>query len=112
LLILNARPQQLPHENLSHNAERRMKAHGFCRMARVFVWEDLLRAFVRGLARVSLILIAAAAMALPVFFAQTEKFYNAPDSAKQMANPVQGQATAVSAGRRTYKARCRLCRGK
>ena len=89
-----------------------MKAHGFCRMARVFVWEDLLRAFVRGLARVSLILIAAAAMALPVFFAQTEKFHNAPASAKQLANPVKGQATAVSAGRRLYTARCALCHGK
>src|SRR5438045_4736491 len=51
-------------------------------------------------------------MALPVFIAQTEKFHNAPASARKMTNPVAGQVAAISAGRRLYAARCSECHGK
>src|SRR5438067_591944 len=80
-------------------------------MARVGL-EAALSAPVRIFARSIPLFIAAAAMALPVFVAQTEKFHNAPASARQMTNPVAGQVAAISAGRRLYAARCSECHGK
>jgi len=43
--------------------------------------------------------------------AQDRSFHNAPDSAKQMKNPVEGQPTAVQEGKRLYGRNCLSCHG-
>jgi glucose/arabinose dehydrogenase len=43
--------------------------------------------------------------------AQNSNFHNAPDSAKQMKNPLAGQQNA-DAGKRLYAARCARCHGR
>jgi glucose/arabinose dehydrogenase len=40
------------------------------------------------------------------------KFHNAPDSAKAMKNPYQGDAAAAQAGKRLYARNCLSCHGK
>jgi glucose/arabinose dehydrogenase len=43
--------------------------------------------------------------------AQDRSFHNAPDSAKHMNNPVEGQPAAVPAGKRLYGRNCLSCHG-
>jgi glucose/arabinose dehydrogenase len=48
---------------------------------------------------------------LPVF-AVDQNFHNAPDSAKQLKNPLAGQATAVQEGKTLYARNCLSCHGR
>ncbi len=41
-----------------------------------------------------------------------DKFHNAPDSAKDLKNPYEGQQQAAQAGRRLYARNCLSCHGK
>ncbi|HKT89796.1 MAG TPA: c-type cytochrome [Candidatus Sulfotelmatobacter sp.] len=41
-----------------------------------------------------------------------KNFHNAPDSAKQMKNPYEGQASAVTAGKTLYARNCLSCHGR
>jgi mono/diheme cytochrome c family protein len=41
-----------------------------------------------------------------------EKFHNAPESAKTMKNPYEGQQPAAQAGRRLFAKNCLSCHGK
>jgi glucose/arabinose dehydrogenase len=41
-----------------------------------------------------------------------QNFHNAPDSAKALKNPVEGQAAAVQAGKALYARNCLACHGK
>lgn len=43
--------------------------------------------------------------------AQNKNFYNAPDSAKEMKNPFQGQKTAIVEGQKLYRQNCARCHG-
>lgn len=59
----------------------------------------------------------ACAAALSLFFiaslqAVDKNFHNAPDSAKQMKNPYEGQASAVIAGKTLYARNCLSCHGR
>ncbi|HUL16355.1 MAG TPA: c-type cytochrome [Terriglobales bacterium] len=45
-------------------------------------------------------------------FAADKSFHGAPDSAKEMKNPFQGQAAAVTAGKTLYARNCLACHGK
>src|ERR1700733_12069244 len=47
-----------------------------------------------------------------ILFAVDTKFHNAPDSAKEMKNPYEGQTTAAQAGARLYAKNCLSCHGK
>jgi len=44
--------------------------------------------------------------------ATDHSFHNAPDSAKQMKNPYEGQASAADAGKELYAHNCLSCHGK
>src|SRR5580698_5033316 len=48
----------------------------------------------------------------PGLHADDKDFHNAPDSAKAMKNPYQGQAAAVEAGKALYARNCLSCHGK
>ncbi len=49
---------------------------------------------------------------LGILKAVDTNFHNAPDSARQMKNPYQGQAEAVQAGKRLYARNCLSCHGR
>jgi glucose/arabinose dehydrogenase len=49
---------------------------------------------------------------LPMASAVDKQFHNAPDSAKQLKNPFEGQAAAVQAGKVLYARNCLSCHGK
>src|SRR5690348_6027026 len=55
--------------------------------------------------------LLVAEFAIPIA-AQNSKFHNAPPSAKDLKNPVEGQSSAISAGRKVYLFRCSRCHGK
>src|SRR5580658_10238858 len=62
------------------------------------------------------LLMIATAMFLPVALLLADdvdaKFHNAPDSAKAMKNPFEGDAAAAQAGSRLYARNCLSCHGK
>jgi glucose/arabinose dehydrogenase len=58
----------------------------------------------------SLVILALTAILSPLARAQNTNFHNAPASAKQMANPYEGQAPAV--GKPLYHLRCARCHGE
>jgi glucose/arabinose dehydrogenase len=54
---------------------------------------------------------------IPLLFATTsmavdKNFHNAPDSSKNLKNPVAGQASALTEGKRLYGRNCLSCHGK
>jgi glucose/arabinose dehydrogenase len=48
----------------------------------------------------------------PTLWAVDKQFHDAPDSAKAMNNPLEGQADAENAGRALYARNCLACHGK
>src|ERR1700719_1689811 len=55
----------------------------------------------------------AAVVLLPVSLPAVDtNFHNAPDSTKEMKNPVEGQPQAIQAGKRLYARNCLSCHGR
>ena len=66
---------------------------------------------------VGLIFVCAMVFAMLLVFpaliqAQNANFHNAPDSAKQMKNPYEGQTDAEAAGKGLYAMHCASCHGR
>jgi len=59
--------------------------------------------------RLTLAIVVLLPVALP---AVDTNFHNAPDSAKALKDPVEGQPQALDAGRRLYARNCLSCHGK
>jgi glucose/arabinose dehydrogenase len=59
-------------------------------------------------------IVAAAILFFPIaaLHAVNQDFHNAPDSAKKMKNPYQGQAAAAAAGKPLYAKNCLSCHGR
>lgn len=60
------------------------------------------------------VLFASSLLAVPIAVqsAANKAFHDAPDSAKSMKNPYEGQADAVTAGKTLYARNCLACHGK
>src|SRR2546423_9017770 len=59
-----------------------------------------------------LVLYVCLLLPITTLHAVDNKFHNAPDSAKTMKNPVEGQAAAVEAGKKLYGRNCLSCHGR
>jgi glucose/arabinose dehydrogenase len=57
------------------------------------------------------LILALALIPYAVLHAVDTKFHNAPDSAKALKNPFEGQATAIAEGKRLYGRNCLSCHG-
>jgi glucose/arabinose dehydrogenase len=57
-------------------------------------------------------LVVVAVLPLTLLHAVDRKFHNAPDSAKAMKNPYEGQEAAAQAGKKLYARNCLSCHGR
>jgi len=61
---------------------------------------------------VVIISLFASTLSIVPLSAENKKFHNAPASAKELKNPLEGKSDAIKAGRKIYLFRCSRCHGK